>query len=120
MLKIKVLVLGRLASFEVELPATRIVCPSCNGSGTQLCDSLRGVAFSPEDMDPDFSQSYFGGDYDEQCSHCNGENVVLAVDEERVSQKMLKRYYAQMDEDNMSDAADAAERRYFERACGGQ
>lgn len=106
-------------SFEVILPAKRIVCDYCNGSGTELRGGLKGCVISDESLaDPDFCQSYFGGDYDVACSECKGLRVLDVVDEERLSVKMAERYWRAIDDRNASDAADAAERRYFERAMG--
>lgn len=84
--------------FPVTLPGKREVCHECNGTGTVLCDSLRGVAFSSDEMadDPDFAESYFGGEYDERCNICGGENVVTVVDWSRLSkwQKLLYEAWA--------------------------
>ncbi len=106
-------------SFEVKLPSKVIVCPDCNGSGTELCGGLKGAVISDESLeDPDFCRSYFGGDYDVACSRCNGRNVIDAVDEERLSKKMLERYYRQVESDARYEAEERAERRFWERAYG--
>lgn len=67
---------------EVDLPAIRVVCPECDGTGKVLMDGLRGAVFTPEEMDedPDFKESYFSGDYDVTCDYCKGKNVVDEVD----------------------------------------
>jgi DnaJ-class molecular chaperone len=79
--------------FEVMLPAKRIVCPRCDGVGTQ------------------FSESYSRGDYDTACEECHGKNVVLVVDEDALScdgglHKMRDRYYL---------ALEKADRAAYER-----
>lgn len=111
MLKIKVWVTGRLADFEIELPAKRIVCTECDGTGAVLCDSLRGLALSADDMDPDFSEAYFDGNYDVCCRECNGKNVIDVVDEESLTPKMLERYYRAIDNRNAHLAEVESERR---------
>ncbi len=106
-------------SFEVALPAKRIVCDACNGEGTELRGGLKGLCISDEALeDPDFCRSYFGGDYDVPCSECKGLRVLDVVDDERLSVKMADRYWRAIQDARDSDAADAAERRYFERAGG--
>ena len=76
---------------EISVPGERIVCPSCNGSGTELCGGLKGAAFSADEMyeDPDFSEDYCGGKYDVACSECHGKNVVTAPDESRMSKRQM-------------------------------
>lgn len=115
MLKITISVLTKLGnSFEIEAPAKRIVCPSCEGRGTELRASLRGVAFSAEEMDedPEFRENYFSGRYDVLCSECQGSNVVIVVDEERLTPKMRDRYWRYLNQ-RAADAAEAAwERQY--------
>lgn len=106
-------------SFECSLPAKRIVCPACDGSGTELRGGLKGAVISDENLaDPDFRESYFGGEFDTQCSECQGLNVIVAVDEEQLSPKMLERYFRAIDSAVKSDREYAAEQRYFERAMG--
>jgi len=63
-----------------EYPATRIVCPTCNGSGSCVNPSIDSGGISGEQMDddPEFRADYFGGRYDIACPHCKGQNVVLS------------------------------------------
>lgn len=115
MLKIKSSVLTKKGNlFEVELPAKRIVCPVCEGSGSVLAPGLRGVAFSAEEMDedPDFREGYFRGDYDVCCDECNGDNVVVVVDLEQLSDKMAERYWRYQDQKSQDDAEAAWERQF--------
>lgn len=106
-------------SFEVELPSKRIVCDECGGEGTELRGSLKGHVVSDESLsDPDFRQSYFGGDYDVPCSCCEGKRVIDVVDEENLTPKMADRYWRAVEDKRRSDAEYAAEQRYFARARG--
>lgn len=98
--------------FELSLPAKRIVCPCCDGAGTELRGGLKGLAISDESMqDDDFRESYFGGDYDVQCSECKGENVVLVVDETKLSPRMLERYHRALQAKQDYELEKAHERR---------
>ena len=100
--------------FEILLPAKRVVCPSCEGDGTELCGGLNGVAISDENLaDPDFRRSYFGGDYDVACSHCGGLRVVDVVDEEQLDQKMRDRYLRAVDSAHRADLETYYEQRRF-------
>ena len=94
-LKMEVTVLTKKGNyFDVQLPAKRVVCPHCEGTGKVLRDGLLGAVISDEFMaDPDFMQRYMGGDYDVRCSKCDGTNVVLDVDEESLSPKMRERLH---------------------------
>lgn len=107
-------------SFEAMLPAKRIVCFACNGGGTELGGGLKGAVLSIEQLneDPDFARSYFGGDYDVPCSECNGLRVLDVVDENALGPKVAELYLRAIEDARRSDAEDAAERRYFERAGG--
>jgi hypothetical protein len=80
------------AETEISVPGKFVVCPTCNGTGTELCEGLRGVAFSPEQMDedPDFRENYFGGRYDVACTECKGKRVVAAPDEDRMTKRERK------------------------------
>ena len=113
-LTIKKLVMTKKGNqFETLLPAKRIVCPTCEGTGRVLCDGLRGVAIDPEHMeDPDFAESYFGGNYDVTCDHCHGENVVLEVDYEALSEKMKARVDRQANQEWRDEQERLAERRW--------
>lgn len=99
--------------FEVLLPAKRIVCPTCEGTGSVLRDGLRGVAFNLDQMDdPDFVENYFGGNYDVTCDHCHGENVVLEIDYEALSEKMKARVDRQADQEWAAEQEQRAEQRW--------
>jgi hypothetical protein len=105
-------------SFEVLLPAKRIVCWACEGAGTELRGGLKGAVISDENLaDPDFRASYFGGDYDVPCSECKGRNVVDVVDEDALTKKMAERYWRAVEDKDASDRERAAEQRWFSRGC---
>lgn len=59
-----------------------VVCPMCEGEGKVLHEAFRGVAYTREDLDndPDFTKSYFGGDYDVPCPECKGRTTVQDLD----------------------------------------
>lgn len=106
--------------FEVSVPSERIVCYDCHGDGTELGHGLKGVSFSSEEMndDPDFSESYFSGEFDQPCSTCNGLRVLDVVDEKQMTKKMLERYWRRIERDRREEADERAEQRHFARACG--
>ncbi len=103
-------------SFEVPLPAKRIVCWACDGNGTELRGGLKGAVISEENLaDPDFCRSYFGGDYDVSCSECKGLRVLDVVDEDALTKKMAERYWRAVEDTRRSDAEHEAEQRWFSR-----
>jgi DnaJ-class molecular chaperone len=78
--------------YEAMLPARRVVCPRCDGIGTQDHSAFSdGITQSElEEMDCESRHSYARGDYDEACSMCHGENVVDELDYGNLSDKMKK------------------------------
>ena len=99
------------------LPGKIVLCENCDGEGRHLMNSLRGIAFSPEDEEPDFIDDMRSGCYDQTCETCNGQGRVIGFDNSGDNNKKYKdaldrvnwvneavsEYYAEM----------AAERRYF-------
>ena len=67
---------------EVELPIIKIVCPTCQGTGSHVNPSIDSGGISSEEFfhDPDFAADYFSGVYDVTCYQCKGKNVVDAID----------------------------------------
>jgi hypothetical protein len=66
----------------VSLPVVWVVCPECNGSGTELYGSLKGADVTEACReDYEFCEDYFSGAYDVPCSACKGRTTVLAIDE---------------------------------------
>lgn len=104
---------GKRTGFEytVKVPGKRALCPECDGRGTVLCDGLRGVAFSPEELfeDEGFAEGYFRGDYDVACDVCSGEKVVVEPDEDRMTKRQL--FLWQITRDRMAEAE--AEARHY-------
>lgn len=61
----------------------RVVCPACDGKGTELKGGLKGLAFTQGDRDEmgehdwnEFSDRMTSGCYDTACSRCKGQNVI--------------------------------------------
>jgi len=100
---------------EIMLPGRRIVCDECNGTGRVLCDSLRGVAFSRDEMEPDFEDAYFRGDYDVQCDVCHGNNVILVPDEDQLTKRQRILWQSHTAREAEYQAELAHERRMRER-----
>lgn len=105
---------------EMLLPAKRVVCPRCDGSGKHVNEAIDGHGLTSEDFaeDPDFAESYFSGVYDVTCETCNGNNVIDEVDEEkcrtRISWwKSLLRYYTALQFES-----DTRMESYYERRAG--
>jgi hypothetical protein len=75
-----------------EVPIRFEVCSLCGGKGSHVNPSIDSEGLTAEDFaeDPDFEESYRGGDYDVTCNRCGGERVVAVVDEERCDPTILK------------------------------
>jgi RecJ-like exonuclease len=118
MLTILTYVLTKLGNqFQVELPAKRIVCPTCNGNGSHVNPAVDGHGISPDEFaeDPEFAESYFQGVYDVACEECHGKRVVDVVAVDELTPKMRERYERQQD----AEAADRREIAAERRMCGG-
>lgn len=98
---------------KITVPAKYEVCHECDGTGRVLCDGLRGVAFSSDEMheDPDFAEGYFRGDYDVHCDVCKGKRVELAPDEEKLTKRQKLLWALHQDEQNRI----ASERAYYKQ-----
>jgi len=64
----------------ITVPTVWEICGECRGAGTSLCDGLRGVAISGEEMARDWNEderfAYFSGGYDTQCESCSGTGKI--------------------------------------------
>ena len=98
---------------EVELPYKWDVCPVCEGRGSHVNPSIDAGGLSLESLhdDPDFSEDYRRGMYDQTCNRCAGKRVVPVVDENRCTPEDLKEYYEEADADADYRAEALAERR---------
>lgn len=100
--------------FEATLPAKRIVCPRCNGTGVHdhesFSDGLTGSEI--DSMEPDVWNSYIMGDYDVTCEECHGSNVVDVLDWDKLSPKMQEAVQRAVDQQARDDAEAAYELRW--------
>lgn len=92
--------------FEIPLPAKRVVCHRCDGAGVHDHPAFSNGVDGLDD--PDFAEEYFRGTYDVRCEECDGKNVVLEVDTEALTPKMLDRL----------ERAEASQYRYEQVAAG--
>jgi len=79
---------------EVSLPAKYEVCPRCAGSGVHDHPAFSSGITSSEwaEWGAEDQESYMQGAYDVQCSECDGQRVVLVVDEDKCPAGLLARY----------------------------
>lgn len=102
-------------TFEVKLPHTREICPTCDGKGSHVNRNIDGNGISPEEFaeDPEFEEAYFEGRYDVTCEECKGEKIVPQVAWDMLTPKMQDRLQRQLD----SEAADRREADYERKYC---
>ena len=65
------------------------VCPECGGTGSHVRKDLDDSAMVDsmrEDGDEEGLRAYFNGAFDERCTLCNGDNVVLCPNWDDVPQ----------------------------------
>ncbi len=97
---------------ELRLPSERIVCPTCNGGGTQDIFG-NGVPSRYFDEDPDFGEDYRSGMYDKPCEECKGRNVVDVIAYDRLDAETRAKVEWHERQQAEYEAEVAAERRYF-------
>lgn len=96
----------------------REVCPTCGGKGTHVNPSIDAHGITAEEWDRDWShedrENYMSGMYDVTCYECNGNNVVLVIDETRANAELLKLFNDYCNEErnyrNTCDREQAMER----------
>lgn len=99
----------------LTIPAKYEVCGRCYGKGKHdhpaFANGITSSEWNSPDWDDDSHEAYIRGDYDVQCTVCNGERVVPVPDYDRLTPEQLtivenwQRYQAEA----------AAERRSQER-----
>ena len=95
----------------IRLRAERIVCPTCNGSGSHVrrdIDDSMLVETMMDEGDYDGMDSYYRGGFDEVCTHCNGRNVVDEIDWDTF-EKVYPREYKLVVDWEQSERDDRAE-----------
>lgn len=118
----------------VDLPSKKVVCSFCKGEGAHLCDGMRGVAFTQEDMadwEDDERAAYFEhgvrkgtktpkSHYDVKCEECDGEKVVDEVDEVLLTAEEKVHYdlWVESEESRSSFDRAWAQERNMERMMG--
>lgn len=71
------------------IPRKMHVCPTCDGKGKSLPESLSGDVTEMVNEDPDFAEDYFSGAYDRVCRQCDGLRVVEGFNYEAMKPEML-------------------------------
>ena len=83
----------KLGTEGIQVQATKIVCPNCNGTGSHFradLDENLMVQSIQEDGDEDSWEAYRGGAFDQVCTECNGNNVVDSLDYSTVPEWAIK------------------------------
>lgn len=85
-----VFVIENDAGEEIEVPATREVCHTCDGKGLHVNRAIDGHGITMDewngpDWDDDSREGYLTGRYDVPCEECGGNNVVPVPDMERMT-----------------------------------
>lgn len=103
-------------------PAKYEVCHRCEGHGKHVNPDIEceGGGFTGSEWaeacaeDPDFHDDYFGGMYDISCTCCEGNRVVLVIDESSFDKEdkiAFSQYQDQLEKDQLFEEERAAERR---------
>jgi len=87
------------------IPVDMIVCPTCDGRGTYVNPNIdrQGLSYEDFDTNPGFRESYWNGEYDIRCEHCQGANVIPHPTEQKhrdlVEELLEDRAYAYAEQD---------------------
>lgn len=99
-----------------------LVCPECLGSGSS---SAYLGAFTGDDiaqMDDEFMEDYFAGNFDRKCDNCNGQRVVAGckIDNCQNERAQIRGYFGTTNYDecfeHSTDAQESAESESQHRA----
>lgn len=96
---------------QVTFPAHNEVCSRCRGNGKHVNPSIDGNGLSPDDpdLDEDFWEGYFEGRYDVRCEACNGDRVVMVMNDEESFTPEQKADLALLEKQWEWEARDRAE-----------
>jgi RecJ-like exonuclease len=106
---------------DVKLPSRWVVCPDCDGGGTDRgrhfeCDGGGFTASEWAEQDEDFRDDYMSGRLDQPCYTCKGRTTIQIIDEEACTgwrhKIILKAYREQQADNDYIDAMHEAERRF--------
>lgn len=66
---------------ELEIPLTKIICPTCEGRGSYVNPSIDSNGLTREDFDEDpfFEEDYLSGIYDVVCKECRGHGLSFEI-----------------------------------------
>lgn len=97
---------------SASLPTKWVVCPRCQGGGTE--DVWEGGMTSDEmyEHGPEFLEDYLGGMYSKTCEECGGRTTITDLDYGRASAAQVAVYEAAQRELAEYAALAASERRF--------
>ena len=81
-----------------SMPSDIVVCPRCNGRGRHVNPSIDGDGFTGEEwaeMDEDFKESYWNGNFDVICSVCNGMRITAKIATDQLNAEQWEMLYEQ-------------------------
>ena len=106
-----------------SMPSDIVVCPRCNGRGRYVNPAIDGTKYGDgftgeewAEMDEDFKESYWNGNFDVICSVCNGLRITAKIATERLSAEQWELLHEQ--ERNDADMADMIATQKAEMAMG--
>ena len=102
-----------------SMPSDTVVCPRCRGRGSHVSPAIDGDGFTGEEwaeMDEDFKESYWNGNFDVVCSVCNGLRITAKIATDRLNAEQWELLYEQ--ERNEADMADMIAAQKAEMAMG--
>jgi predicted methyltransferase len=90
-------------------------CNNCDGQGKHLYGSMKGYAYSQEDMaeDPDFFEDMLEGKYDITCKFCDGNGYFMILADNEDNQSFIEEIEADAIAEAEYRAEIRAERRYL-------
>jgi DnaJ-class molecular chaperone len=106
-------------AITLQLPATRIVCPTCEGYGNHFRRDLDENALVREMMlehDREGLEMYRAGYFNQKCEQCRGEKVLDDIDWKYFKEEYPEHYKAVNDYKNRMWEDEA--NRAWERSMG--
>ena len=93
---------------DIDFPAKHTICNKCNGNGKHSNPNIDKNGITGEEWENDWSEeerlSYLSNVYDIICSECHGKRVTLVIDQDKILDNLLKKYYKLLcDQDEQRD-----------------
>lgn len=94
---------------EIVLPTKWCICGQCKGHGKSSAYLGAYTADEMDQMDDQWQEDYFAGNFDRACDTCRGSGKVQKVDHEKLTAEQKTAWYKQCEDDRLERAIRLSE-----------